>query len=109
MNRPTLRFLAFQHDHLAAAGGSQVERDRLLAKIDAIADSHRDIEPRVGATVRIKRKTPRSEFTFAARITAIDPTQTFVFVSWEDGRGRFGILEHGKVDAYGDRLVACAS
>jgi len=109
MNRSTLRFLGFQHDRLAAAGGSQVERDRLLAKIDALADAGRDIRPRVGARATIKRKTPRGEFTFDATITSVTPADGFVFVSWEGDAGRFGNLEHGKANAYGDRLVACAS
>ena len=109
MNRSTLRFLGFQHDRLAAAGGSQAERDRLLAKIDALADANRDIRPRVGSTATIKRKTPRGEFTFDATITEVASADGFLFVSWEDDAGRFGNLEHGKPAAYGDRLVACAS
>ncbi len=109
MNRSTLRFLGFKHDALAAAGGSQAERDKLLAQIDALADDRRVIEPRVGARATIKRKTPTGEFTFAATITSITSADGFVFVSWEDDRGRFGNLEHGKTNAYGDRLVEVAA
>ncbi len=105
MNRATLRFLGFQHDRLAAEGGSQAERDELLAKIEALAHDL-TIEPRVGETVKIHRKTPTSELTFDARVTGVAPADGFVFVSWETDDGRFGHLEHGRADAYGDRLVA---
>lgn len=105
MNRKTLRFLGMQHDRLAAEGGPQAERDELLAKLDAIA-TDLSIEPRVGEVVKILRKTRDREFTFEARVLNVTPGDGFVFVSWIADDGRFGHLEHGRADAYGDRLVA---
>lgn len=108
MNRSTLRFLGFQHDRLAAAGGSQATRDQLLATIDALAQEAR-LEPRVGEVIRIRRRTRTSVRTFDARVLSVAPAEGFVYVSWLTDDGRFGNLEHGKVEAFGDSIVGTAA
>ncbi len=108
MNRAALRFLGFRHDQLAAAGGSQEARDRLLAQIDALAQEAR-LEPRVGEQIRVQRRTPTSVRTFLARVLSVHPADGFVYVSWLTDDGRFGNLEHGKAEAYGDSIVGTAA
>ena len=108
MNRSTLRFLGFQHDRLSAAGGSQSERDQLLAKIDALAQGE-PIEVRVGEQVLLRRRTRTMDRTFPVRVLSAIPAADFVYVSWLAADGRFGHVEHGKVEAYGDSLLACSS
>lgn len=107
MNRSALRFLGLQHDRLSAAGGSQAERDQLLAKIDALAQEG-CVEPRVGEMVLLRRRTPTRDLTFPVRVLSAIPAAGFVYVSWLADDGRFGHLEHGKAAAYGDRLVGAA-
>lgn len=106
MNRATLRFLGFQHDRLAGDGGSQAERDQLLAKIDALAQGG-DVETRVGERVLLRRRTRTTDRTFPVRVLSATPADGFVYVAWLAEDGRFGHVEHGKVEAYGDSLVAC--
>lgn len=103
MNRATLRFLGFQHDRLAAAGGPQAQRDELLAKIDACAREL--VEVRVGDTITIRRKTRTVDLTFEACVLSAIPADGFVYVSWLADDGRFGHLEHGRTEAYGDSIV----
>lgn len=55
MNRAELRFLGFQHDTIRHQNGTQAQRDRLLAKIDRLAEDRRLVQAKREAQAKAYR------------------------------------------------------
>lgn len=107
MNRSNLRFLGMKHDAIRHDNGTQEERDRLLAQIDALAQPA--IRPKVGSRYMLRRVRKTCDLTFAIEVEKVYPGDGFVFVEWRSQPdGRFGRSElgHSTPPPYRDELVA---
>jgi hypothetical protein len=89
MNRRTLRFLGMQHDRIRHDGGTQVERDALLATIDRLAEDTAR-QPRMFERVRLRIRKPGSLDHRTVTITSVTPFRDRVEIGWMDDRGEWG-------------------